>query len=115
MDYQTTLNRLYQNFNDRDIDAVLAHVHTNVTWPNGWEGGYVHGHNEVRAYWLRQWQEIDPKVLPVSFQVLPDGEIAVSVHQVIKDLNSQVLSDGQVIHVYTFEDGKVRRMMIGGK
>ncbi len=112
MDYQTTLNQLYQDFNARDIDAVLALVHTDVTWPNGWEGGYVHGHDAVRAYWLRQWQQINPNVVPVSFQVRPGGEIAVDVHQVIKDLNDQVLSDGQVIHVYTFEEGKVRAMVI---
>ena len=112
MDYQTTLSRLYQDFNDRDIDAVLALVHTNVTWPNGWEGGYVQGQDEVRAYWLRQWQEIDPNVTPVSFQARPGGEIAVDVHQVIKDLDGQVLSDGQVTHAYTFDEGKVRAMAI---
>jgi hypothetical protein len=112
VDFQTILNRLYQDFNDRDIDAVLAHVHTDVTWPNGWEGGYVNGQDEVRAYWLRQWQEINPKVVPVFFQVRPGGEIAVSVHQVIKDLNGQVLSDSQIIHTYTFKEGKVAKMVI---
>ena len=112
MDYQTTLNKLYQDFNDRDIDAVLTHVHKNVTWPNGWEGGYVHGHDEVRAYWLRQWEEIDPRVTPISFQVRLGGEIAVGVHQVIKDLNGQILSDSQVVHVYTFSEEKVSTMII---
>jgi hypothetical protein len=115
MDYQTILNRLYQDFNNRNINAVLALVHTNVIWPNGWEGGYVHGHDAVRAYWLRQWQEINPRVVPVSFQVRPGGEIAVGVHQVIKDLTGQVLSDGQVTHAYTFENGKVRTMVIEQK
>ena len=112
MDYQKTIIQLYQDFNDRDINAVLALVHTNVTWPNGWEGGYVNGHNEVRAYWLRQWQEINPKVIPVSSQLRPSGEIAVTVHQIIEDLNGQILSDSEVIHVYTFEDEKVRKMAI---
>ena len=112
MDYQTTLSQLYQDFNDRDIDAVLAHVHTDVAWPNGWEGGFVHGHNEVRAYWLRQWQEINPNVVPISFQTRSGGEIAVGVRQVIKDLDDRVLSDSQVTHVYTFEEGKVRAMVI---
>ena len=112
MDYQTTLNGLYRDFNNRDIDAVLAFIHTDVDWPNGWEGGYVHGHDEVRAYWLRQWQEVNPNVMPVSFQIRPGGEIAVGVHQVIKDLKGHVLSDGQVTHTYTFDDGKVRKMVI---
>jgi ketosteroid isomerase-like protein len=112
MNYQPVLRHLYQDFNARQIDAVLAHMHTDVAWPNGWEGGYVSGHDEVRAYWLRQWQQIDPTVTPVSFRARPDGEIAVGVRQVIKDLTGQVLSDGQVTHVYTFEDGKVQAMVI---
>jgi len=112
MDYQILLEQLYQDFNQRNIDGVLAQVHTNVIWPNGWEGGYVHGHDEVRAYWLRQWQEINPNVKPVSFQIRTGGEVAVIVHQVIKDLNDQVLHDGQVIHIYTFEEGKVSGMVI---
>ena len=112
MDYQTTLTQLYKDFNNRNIGAVLAYLHTNVTWPNGWKGGYVHGHDEVQAYWLRQWQEIDPTVMPISFQVKQGGKVAVDVHQVIKDLNGQVLSDSQVIHVYTFEEEKVRAMVI---
>ncbi|MBO0931291.1 nuclear transport factor 2 family protein [Fibrella aquatilis] len=112
MDYQNILNQLYQDFNNRDIDAVLAFVHADVTWPNGWEGGYVHGHDEVRAYWLRQWQEINPNVMPISFQMRPGGEIVVGVRQVIKDLKGQLLVDGQVTHVYTFEDGKVSAMVI---
>ncbi|KAA6432703.1 nuclear transport factor 2 family protein [Dyadobacter flavalbus] len=115
MDYHKLLNQLYQDFNDRKIDAVLAHVHTDVTWPNGWEGGFVHGKDEVRAYWLRQWQEINPELVPVSIHPWPDGAIAVDVHQIIKDLNGQVLSDSYVIHVYRFEEGKVRSMSIEQK
>ena len=112
MDYQPLLRQLYQDFNARQIDAVLAHMHTDVAWPNGWEGGYVSGHDEVRAYWLRQWQQIDPSVEPLSFETLPDGQISVKVHQVIKDLDGQVLSDEQLNHIYRFEQDKVRTMVI---
>jgi len=112
MDYQTLLRELYQDFNARLIDTVLAHMHTDVSWPNGWEGGYVSGHKEVRAYWLRQWQQIDPVVEPISFLAKSDGRIAIQVRQVIKDLKGQVLSDTLLFHVYTFENGKVRMMAI---
>ena len=70
------------------------------------------GHDEVRAYWLRQWQQIVPTVEPLSFETRPDGQIAIKVHQVIKDLDDQVLSDEQLNHVYIFENGKVRTMVI---
>src|ERR671933_1187496 len=108
MEYQVLLCQLYQDFNNRHIDAVLAHLHTDVAWPNGWEGGYVAGHDEVRAYWQRQWQQINPTVEPLSFEVKPGGQIAVKVHQVIKALDGQVLSDDLIYHVYSFENGKVR-------
>jgi hypothetical protein len=112
MDHQTTLRNLYQNFNNRQIDVVFAFLHTGVNWPNGWEGGNVHGHDELRAYWLRQWHEIDPTVTPVSFHVRKDGRIAVVVHQFIKDLHGEILSDSQVTHIYTFELGKITKMEI---
>jgi len=112
MDYQTLLHQLYQDFNARQIDAVLVHMHTDVNWPNGWEGGYVSGHDEVRAYWLRQWQQIDPTVEPLGFNMKPDGRVAVEVRQNIKGLDGMVMSDSQLVHVYTFEEGKVRTMAI---
>ncbi|MBC3788429.1 nuclear transport factor 2 family protein [Spirosoma utsteinense] len=112
MDYQPLLRQLYQDFNARQIDAVLAHLHTDVAWPNGWEGGYVAGVDEVRAYWLRQWQQIDPTVEPLSFAIRSDDQIAVKVHQVIKDLDGHVLSDEQLHHIYGFEHGKVLFMTI---
>ncbi|TLV01458.1 nuclear transport factor 2 family protein [Dyadobacter luticola] len=112
MDYHTLLRQLYQDFNDRQIDAILAHLHKDVTWPNGWEGGYVSGHDEVRAYWLRQWHEIDPTVEPVSFETGPDGRITIEVHQVVKEHDGHILSDSRLRHIYTFENGKVRKMEI---
>lgn len=70
------------------------------------------GHEEVRAYSLRQWQEIDPAVEPITFDTKPDGRIAIQVRQTIKDLDGQVLSDTLLFHVDIFENGKVRAMAI---
>ncbi len=112
MDYQPVLGQLYQDFNDRRIDAILAHLHPAVAWPNGWEGGYVTGHDDVRAYWVRQWQQINPKVEPISFDTRPDGQIAIRVHQVIHDVAGQLLSDDILTHVYSVADEKVRTMTI---
>ena len=112
MDNQDLLNRAYQAFNARDIDSVLALMHADVDWPNGWEGGYEHGHDAVRTYWTRQWQQLDPCVLPTSFQLKPDGRIEVVVHQVIKELTGKILADEQVKHIYTLNEGKIARMDI---
>ena len=112
MDYQDLINRAYQAFNARDIDGVLKLMHPDVQWPNGWEGGYVHGHDEVRAYWLRQWQELDPTVTPISIRETSSGQIDVLVHQVINDRQGQPVADSMTKHLYTLEKGKIRRMDI---
>ncbi|GAB2558464.1 nuclear transport factor 2 family protein [Spirosoma aerophilum] len=112
MDKQDLINQAYQAFNTRNIDGVLALMLPDVQWPNGWEGGYVHGHDDVRAYWTRQWQEIDPSVTPLSIRSTPDGQIEVLVHQLIHDKKGNVLSDGMVKHIYTIEGDKIKRMVI---
>jgi ketosteroid isomerase-like protein len=109
---QNLINEAYKAFNERDIDAVLSLMHTDVHWPNGWEGGYVKGHNEVRAYWTRQWKEIDPNVMPVSFKEKEDGRIEVEVHQIAKDMEGKVLFDGMVKHIYFIENGLIKDMEI---
>ncbi|GAB3314582.1 hypothetical protein GCM10027299_02860 [Larkinella ripae] len=112
MEPQNIIRQAYQAFNDRTIDAVLALLTPEVQWPNGWEGGYVIGTDQVRAYWLRQWQELDPIVQPVSMQETADGQVDVKDHQVVKDRSGQLIFDGFVRHVYTFEGGKISRMAI---
>ena len=106
------LTRTYRAFNARDIETVLAVLHPDVDWPNGMEGGYVHGHQGVRDYWTRQWSLIDPHVEPRGFKNDAIGQIVVDVHQVVRDLAGNVVLDQMVQHVYRFQDGLVRSMEI---
>jgi hypothetical protein len=110
--YQDLIKQAYSAFNARDIDTVLKVMHPKVNWSNGWEGGYVKGHDEVRNYWTRQWKELDPNVQPVAFKEKEDGQIEVEVHQIAKDLQGNVLFDGMVKHVYTIENGFITNMEI---
>jgi hypothetical protein len=80
-------------------------MHPEVTWPNGWEGGWVEGIEGVRHYWRRQWAALDPHVEPRAFKREADGRITVSVHQVVRDLTGAVLADRMVEHVYQLQDG----------
>jgi ketosteroid isomerase-like protein len=106
------LRRAYAAFNARDIDAALAVMHPDVDWPNGMEGGRVHGHAEVRSYWARQFSLIDSNVEPEAFEELGDGRISVRVHQRVRSPDGEVISDGHVRHVYEFRDGLITRMDI---
>jgi nuclear transport factor 2 (NTF2) superfamily protein len=109
---ERSLARVYKAFNQRDVDAVLAAMHPAVDWPNGWEGGRVTGRDQVRSYWSRQWAVLDPDVLPIAFEHRDDGRISVRVHQIVRDLSGNVLTDGEVAHVYTFEGGLIKAMDI---
>lgn len=106
------LQRAYDRFNARDIDAVLAMLHPAVVWANGWEGGYVHGHDGVRDYWTRQWAAIDSHVTPLSFTRRSDGGIAVEVHLTARDLEGNLLSDTTTFHLFRLENGRVARFDI---
>jgi len=109
---ETLLKQTYQHFNDRDIDATLITMHPDVDWPIGMEGGRVHGHEAVRNYWTRQWTTIDPKVVPVKFDMEADGRINVTVHQVVKDIEGKLLVDQMIHHIYTIKDGSITTMEI---
>lgn len=101
----------YKAFNARDIDAVLALMQPDVDWPNAMEGRREIGHENVREYWRRQFEVLDPHVEPVRFSEV-GGRTEVDVHQVVRDLTGRVLVDQMVQHVYSFRDGLISRMDI---
>jgi hypothetical protein len=110
--YQELIQKVYAAFNARDIPTVLTTFHPQVRWSRAWEGDCAIGHDEVRAYWLRQWQELNPHVEPTGFREREDGMLEVAVHQVVKDMQGQLLFDGQVKHIYTIQDGLLKQMEI---
>jgi len=109
---QALIKKAYAGFNNREIDTVLAIMHSDIHWPKAFEGGYAIGHEAVREYWTRQWSEIDPKVEPVTIIERPDGKIEVEVDQLVKDLEGNILFDGKVKHVYAINDDLLEQMKI---
>lgn len=107
---QTLIARAYAAFNQRDIDGTLALMSENVNWPKVSEGGRAVGREEIRAYWTRQWAEFDPHVEPIEIIDKEQGKTEVRVHQLVKNLNGDVLSDSEVWHVYTISNGLIDRM-----
>lgn len=107
------LRAAYSAFNARDIDAALALMTPDVSWPRAFKGGFVRGPEEVRAYWTEQWSEIDPHVEPVSFHQEDAGRILVEVHQVVRSLAGAVLADEHVGHRFTLAQGLIQAMEVG--
>jgi hypothetical protein len=110
MDDRERLQSLYEAFNRRDIDAVLGMMSDEVEWPNAWKGGRLVGRRAVRDYWTAQWAEIDPYVEPLAITKRADGSLAVTVRQVVRSVDGQLLGDGEVVHVYRLDEGLIRRM-----
>jgi len=108
------LKRIYDRFNARDMETVLAALHEDVIWANGMEGGHIHGREAVRSYWTRQWTMVDPYVEPVAFAEGPKAEVIVEVHQVVHDLKENLLADKMVGHIFRVKNGLIRRFDIRG-
>ena len=109
---QSLIRQAYAGFNARDIPRVLATLHPQVRWSKAWEGDYATGHDEVSAYWQRQWQELDPHVEPTRIIERADGRLEVTVQQLVKDRQGTILFEGQVKHLYTLQEGLVQQMDI---
>jgi hypothetical protein len=110
MDDIAQFRALYDAFNRRDIDAVLARMNDEVDWPNAWRGGRLTGREAIREYWTAQWAEIDPHVEALSVTRRPDGSLAVRVRQVVRSIGGELLGDGEVVHVYRMRDERIDRM-----
>ncbi len=112
-DTKTIIEQAYSAFNKRDIDSALALMTHDVSWPKASEGGKVVGKEEVRAYWTRQWGEFDPHVEPLAMTVEDGGKTRVRVHQLVKSLQGDVLSDSEVLHVFSMNGGLIAAMDLG--
>lgn len=110
--FEDVIKKAYTAFNERNIDNALSTMQPAVQWSKAWEGGYISGHNEIKEYWTRQWTEINPKVAPVGFDERENGSLEVKVHQNVKDLQGNLMFDGIVKHIYTFQDGLINTMDI---
>jgi ketosteroid isomerase-like protein len=112
-DTKTLIEQAYSAFNNRNIDGALELMTEDVSWPKASEGGRVVGKEEIRAYWTRQWGEFDPYVEPRAITEGDDGKVRVTVHQLVRSLQGDVLSDSEVLHVFTMNSGLIAAMDLG--
>ena len=112
-DTKTLIEQAYSAFNRRDIDGALALMTNDVSWPKASEGGKVVGKEEIRGYWTRQWDEFNPRVEPLAMTEEDGDKTRVRVHQLVKSLQGDVLSDSEVLHVFTVKSGLIAAMDLG--
>ena len=110
---QQFLQNLYDAFNQREIETIISFMKPNVKWANGLEGGFVYGRDAVRDYWTAQFKNIQPQLETLNFETDEKNRNIVTVHQIIKDLQGNLLADVTVHQIFTIEDGLISLYEIG--
>lgn len=110
---QQFLQNLYDAFNRREIETIISSMRPDVKWANGLEGGFIYGRDAVRQYWTDQFKDIQPELETLKFETDERGRNVVTVHQIIKDLQGNVLADVTVHQIFTIEDGLISVYEIG--
>jgi hypothetical protein len=110
MNTQALISKAYTAFNKRDVNGTLALMTDNISWPKASEGGRIVGKKEVGEYWTRQWIDFDPHVEVLEVIDHENGKTHVKVHQLVKNLKGDVLSDTELWHVYTIQNDLIVSM-----
>ncbi len=107
------LQNLYDAFNNREIETIISFMRPDVKWTNGVEGGFVYGRDAVREYWTNQYKVIQVQLETLKFETDENNRNVVTVHQVIKDLQGNLLADATIQQIFTVEDGSIGLYEIG--
>ncbi|MEL6457210.1 MAG: nuclear transport factor 2 family protein [Cyanobacteria bacterium J06621_15] len=110
---QEFLQKLYDAFNNREIETIISFMHPDVKWANGLEGGFVYGQDAVREYWKNQFNHIRAELETLKFETDKNNRNVVTVHQVIRDLQGNLLADATIQQIFTIEDGLISLYEIG--
>lgn len=101
------LQNLYDAFNKREIEKILSLMEPDVKWANGMEGGFVYGRDAVREYWTKQFEIIQPELTTLKFETDENNRNVVTVHQVVRDVEGNVLLEKNVEQIFTVENGLI--------
>ncbi len=110
---QQFLQNLYDAFNKREIETIISLMRSDVKWANGLEGGFVYGRDAVREYWTNQFKDIQPQLETLKFETDEKNRNVVTVHQIIRDLQGNLLADATVQQIFTIENGLISLYEIG--
>ena len=112
-EHQQFLQNLYDAFNKREIETIISLMRPDVKWANGLEGGFIYGRDAVREYWIAQFKVIQPELETLKFETDENNRNVVTVHQIVKDLQGNLLADMTVRQIFTIEDGLISLYEIG--
>jgi SnoaL-like domain len=110
---QQFLQNLYAAFNKGEIETIISVMHPQVKWANGVEGGFVYGRDAVREYWIDQYKVIKVQLETLKFETDENNRDVVTAHQIVKDLQGNLLVETTIQQIFTIEDGLISLYEIG--
>jgi SnoaL-like domain len=110
---QQFLQNLYAAFNKGELEAIISVMHPDVKWANGVEGGFVYGRDAVREYWTNQYKVIQVQLEPLKFETDEKNRDVVTVHQIVRDLQGNLLADATIQQIFTIGNSLISLYEIG--
>jgi hypothetical protein len=110
---QQFLQNLYAAFNKGEIETIISVMHPDVKWANGVEGGFVYGRDAVREYWINQYKVIQVQLEILKFETDENNRNVVTVHQIVRDLQGNLLVDTTLEQIFTIENRLISLYEIG--
>jgi NAD(P)-dependent dehydrogenase (short-subunit alcohol dehydrogenase family)/ketosteroid isomerase-like protein len=110
--HENLVQRAYQAFNSREIEGGVALMDPDVDWANVPQGGFIHGHEQVRDHWRQQFVQVDPYIEVADIRERPDGRVEARVRQIVRRRDGAEVTEERQIHVFTIENGRIKRMEV---
>jgi uncharacterized protein YndB with AHSA1/START domain len=110
---QQLLQSLYEAFNSRELETIISVMHPDVKWANGVEGGFIYGRDAVREYWTNQYKVIQVQLETLKFETDENNRNVVTVHQIVRDWQGNLLVDTTVQQIFTIESDSIILYEIG--
>ncbi|BCL39703.1 nuclear transport factor 2 family protein [Nostoc sp. MS1] len=110
---QQFLQNLYEAFNKGEMETIISVMHPDVKWANGLSGGFVYGRDAVREYWTNQYKVIQVQLETLKFETDENNRNIVTVHQIVRDLQGNLLADSIVEQIFTIENNLISLYEIG--
>jgi uncharacterized protein YndB with AHSA1/START domain len=111
--HRQLLQSLYAAFNKGELETIISVMHPDVKWANDVEGGFVYGRDAVREYWTNQYKVIQVQLETLKFETDENNRNVVTVHQIVRDLQGNLLADMTVKQIFTIENGSILLYEIG--
>jgi ketosteroid isomerase-like protein len=106
------VRRAYRAFNDRDIEAAVALMHPEVSWPDATTGEIIRGSHALRWHWRTVFGHMHPILELDDLRERSDGLLEAVVRHILRDPDGTVLQDDRLVHLFTIEDGLIKRVEI---